>query len=124
MYTKGNQTFADAGNQLALEGNGYAFQAESLTVTDEIPVTLEDMDIRYSGSTRIAVCTAERVSFVAHDTFAENKKSVVGMRYSNDDQLAIMLNRDGSEEREQDYERMQAWRDFAAAVAAKIDSLI
>ena len=53
-------------------------------------------------------------------TYADAKKFVVGVRYSNDDQIAIILNKDNSEEDALAFQKMQEWRDWAAVVAHKI----
>lgn len=39
-------------------------------------------------------------------TYGDYKKSIITSRYSNDDQIAIILNKDDSEEDKQRYDRM------------------
>ena len=50
---------------------------------------------------------------------------MIKLRYSNDDQLALMLNKDNSEEDTELYDKMQEWREwsgrFAKEVMAKIE---
>jgi hypothetical protein len=41
------------------------------------------------------------------------------MRYSNDDQIAIILNKDESEKDKISYNRMQMWRRFADDLAIR-----
>lgn len=48
--------------------------------------------------------------------YEEVKKAVVKLRYTNDDQLAVMLNRDKADG-ERMYVRMQDWRTFATEIA-------
>ena len=48
------------------------------------------------------------------------KAQFIKMRYSNDDQIAIMLNKDNSEEDEIYYNKMQEWRDWSGEMAKKI----
>ena len=49
------------------------------------------------------------------------KTSIIKTKYSNDDQLAILCNRDsGDEIDEVKYKDMQKWRDFASDAARKI----
>lgn len=57
-------------------------------------------------------------------TYAEAKRFVVGKRYSNDDQIAIILNKDDSEEDALAYAKMQEWREWASLVAHKIIDVI
>ena len=53
------------------------------------------------------------------------KSAIVKVKYSNDDQIAIILNREDSQEDEVRYQEMQRWREFAAEVAKKVvDALI
>ena len=52
--------------------------------------------------------------------YADAKKYIVSKRYSNDAQIAIMLNKDDSEEDELAYEKMQEWRSWASLLAKKI----
>lgn len=54
------------------------------------------------------------VSKIEYDVI---KQEVIGRRYTNDAQLAIILNKDKSEEKLKEYNRMQGWRDFAADLA-------
>lgn len=49
------------------------------------------------------------------------KMQIIKSRYSNDEQIAIMLNKDLSDQGKLDYSRMQAWRDFASEMARIID---
>ena len=42
---------------------------------------------------------------------------LIKIRYSNDDQIAILLNKDSSEEDLLKYNKMQEWRDWASILA-------
>ena len=53
-------------------------------------------------------------------TYGDYKKDIIKKRYSNDDQIAIILNKDDSEEDLLRYERMMKWRVFASDLANKI----
>ena len=54
-------------------------------------------------------------------TYADYKKAIIQKKYSNDDQIAIMLNKDSGEEIDLlAYQKMQEWRDWASLVARKI----
>ncbi|MBD5339399.1 MAG: hypothetical protein HDR98_09835 [Bacteroides sp.] len=50
--------------------------------------------------------------------YAEVKMAVIRMRYSNDDQLAIILNKDRTAADAAMFLEMQKWREFAAEIAA------
>lgn len=57
-------------------------------------------------------------------SYSDIKKYIVHKRYSNDDQIAIMLNKDDSEEDALAYEKMQEWREWASVLARKIMEII
>ena len=46
---------------------------------------------------------------------------MIKKRYSNDDQIAIMLNAQLSEEDKIYYDKMQEWREFSGYIAKSID---
>lgn len=54
-------------------------------------------------------------------SYATIKTFIIKLHYSNDDQLAIMLNNeiDMSGEATENYRKMQEWREFASEVARK-----
>ena len=56
--------------------------------------------------------------------YATLKKKFVLMRYSNDDQIAIILNKEDSDEDALLYERMQEWRIWSANISKQILELI
>ncbi len=53
-------------------------------------------------------------------TYEEVKTAIIKTRYSNDDQIAVMLNRERSEAHAEAYRRMQQWRSFAAMLAGDV----
>ena len=53
-------------------------------------------------------------------TYAAVKDAVVRSRYSEADQIAVMLNRENGGEDAALYDEMQRWRDFAAAAAKAV----
>ena len=46
---------------------------------------------------------------------------MIKKQYSNDDQIAIMLNAQLSEEDKMYYDKMQEWREFSGYIAKSID---
>lgn len=116
MYTRQDYTYAEAG--FILKGrNIMAFSAPSeMGPFEEVEIGLDDMTV-----------TDDLISFDIFSwrnpgvrTYADAKKFVVGKRYSNDDQIAIILNREDSLDATLAYEKMQEFRDWASIVARKI----
>ena len=53
-------------------------------------------------------------------SYAEIKMFVIKLHYSNDDQIALMLNYQSNPSKyEQAYQNMQNWRDYAGNIASK-----
>jgi hypothetical protein len=52
--------------------------------------------------------------------YSDYKKDIIKKRYSNDDQIAIILNKDDSEEDQMRYQKMMEWREFASFFAKKV----
>lgn len=55
--------------------------------------------------------------------YGDYKREIIKKRYSNDDQIAIILNRDDSEEDENRYNHMMKWREFASLLSTEITKL-
>jgi hypothetical protein len=53
-------------------------------------------------------------------TYSDYKRSIITSRYSNDDQIAIILNKEDSDLDRIKYDRMMKWREFASLLAKKI----
>lgn len=120
MYTKGNTIYADAfkylkhkrANIIALSIQGSADDFEELPMNDPLDVTVEDGRVFFNGRKFLTIpkeITKEGV-----------KTSIIKSRYSNDDQIAIILNKDESDEKRMLFDKMQEWREFAAYVAKNI----
>ena len=54
--------------------------------------------------------------------YGQWKANIIKKRYSNDDQIAIMLNR-GDEESNMIYNKMMQWREYASVLAKKFVEL-
>ena len=50
------------------------------------------------------------------------KKKIIQMIWSNDDQIAIILNKDDGTENKKMYQFMQEWRKFAGSIANAINN--
>lgn len=117
MYIIDNITYADAGKYL-VSGNKSGYTLLNDPDIIELDVNLED--IRVIG-THISYNNGRfRIKYVPEWNYADYKKYIIKMRYSNDDQIAIILNRYDSESDQIRYDRMMMWREFASKLAAKI----
>lgn len=121
MFTKGNTIYADAfkylkhkeRNVIALSIKGSADDYEELPMNDPLDVEVAGGMVFWNNRK-----FANRPDRMTRDGV---KTSIIHSRYSNDDQIAIMLNKDASEEDAMYYQKMQEWREFAALIAGKID---
>ena len=131
MYIKNNKYVADAGKYLASGLTiGYELPTDMENVVEH-DVTLYDMELRTSKSGTVnAHCTDGKISFGVKQNDSDTvdygalKTQVIKMRYSNDDQIAIILNKDEDAEHATDFQRMQEWREYASNVARKIMELV
>lgn len=111
MYQIRNMVYSEAGYILIGENKkGYQFEGQPSDFTEE-KISLDDMVVRgeyveYSGI----------LQYVGENpTYEQLKGNMVKRRYSNDDQIAIMLNEDADA-----MQKMQEWRDWSSQVATKI----
>lgn len=123
MYKIGNKTYADAGHYLKRGSSvGYAF-ADNGEEVKEVKVRLDDM--RVSGSIIIWSEGYLAQMIIPKAEYGDYKKAFVQKKYSNDDQIAIMLNNDsGNEDDVTAYRKMQEWREWASVVAHKIMDIL
>lgn len=121
MFTKGDMVYADAykylrhksKNIIALSFKGSADDFEEVEMTSPIEVET-DGDMLFWEKRTFAVIP-ERMEYAAV------KERIIKSRYSNDEQIAIMLNRERSEEDNVLYLKMQEWREFATEVARIVE---
>lgn len=123
MYTIGNRTYADAGYYLKRGSSiAYSFDRNGEEI-QEVVSTIDDMHkagpvVLWSGGK-----LAQRV--FRNGVYGDYKKAIIQKKYSNDDQIAIMLNRESGEATDLlAYEKMQEWREWASLVAKKIISIV
>lgn len=120
MYIKNNIVYADAGKILRTPlAIGYALEVDVSTI-EELTIELEDMQI--NGDFIIYFNGLITQGYKKLD-YAEWKATIVKWRYSIDDQMAIVLNKDVNQEKLVDYQRMQDWREWASILAKKIISV-
>lgn len=125
MYTEKGIIYSDAGKILkGFDEFGryrfisYSCKPKSGIRLEEVQIDISDMKIEdnllvYSNGD-IRQCNASEWDYV------QWKTELIHHRYSNDDQIAIMLNKDDSAEDALRYERMQQWREWSSALAKKI----
>lgn len=120
MFTKGNTIYADTYKYLKhKEKNIIALSIPgSADDYDELPMN-DPLDVEVSGG---MVFWNNRKFANRPDRLTRDgvKTSIIKSRYSNDDQIAIMLNKDASEEDVVLFQKMQEWREFAAFVASSV----
>lgn len=120
MFTKGNTVYADAykylkhkeRNIIALSVKGSADDYEELPMNDPLDIEVDNVVVFWNN----------RMFANIPESFAKDavKTSIIKSRYSNDDQLAILLNKDEDEKKRMYYQKMQEWREFAAFVANEV----
>ena len=119
MYRIGNYNFADAGYYLKRGSSiAYFFEGGEEEI-EEIEATVDD--IHKVGS--IILWSEDKLAqkIFKNGAYADYKKAIIQKKYSNDDQIAIILNKDSGEETDLlAYDKMQEWREWASIVAKKI----
>lgn len=121
MYQIKNKIYADAGFVLKHNNKiSYNFTDIDLKDVCEIKIDLEDMFIKgnfivYSNGLLKEINSCK--------TYGEWKSKIIHKQFNNDDQIAIMLNKEDSEEDLLLYNKMQEWRKWAGVVAKKIENL-
>ena len=120
MYIKNNVVYADAGNILISKtAIGYSLIADMANIQEQ-QINLQDMKLegeflKYSNG--LVVQRYKNLDYAGW------KANIIKWRYTIDDQMAIILNKDESAETLLEYNRMQEWRDWAGALANKILSI-
>lgn len=115
MYKIRNIVYSEPG--YILVGNnrkGYQFEGDVSEFTEH-EISLDDMQVNGEFVTYDGI-----LQYIgSNPDYSKLKGDMVKRRYSNDDQIAIMLNDDTEA-----MQRMQAWRDWSTRVATKILELI
>ena len=121
MYKIKNKVYAEAGCILSGGSSiGYVFQGEFEEFTEQ-PITIDDMKVEGNFLLYSNGLILERN--YPNLTYEEQKARIVKRLFSNDDQIAIMLNKGRSEQDDLVFEKMQEYRDWAGTLAKKIVSL-
>lgn len=120
MFTKGEKVFSEEGKYLlSKDKRKYGFVLKgTIDEFDEFDVN-NPLDINISGNLILfqnnkLACLPETMDYVGIKT------KLIKMKYSNDDQIALILNKDNSEEDMLLYEHMQNWRDWSSWFAKEV----
>lgn len=123
MYRIGNYNFADAGYYLKRGSSIAYFFEDNGEEIQEIEATVDDMHKVGSIVLWSEDNLAQRI--FKNGAYANYKKAIIQKKYSNDDQIAIILNKDsGTNEDLLAYAKMQEWREWASIVAKKIMGIL
>ena len=122
MFKVREKVYADAGKILIGQNRrGYIFNGE-LSEFSEEDILIDDM--RIEGRFLIYSNGKIRELYDANATYESLKAKYVKRHYSNDDQIAIMLNQGRSEEDNMVYDKMQEWREWCGVLAKKVISIM
>lgn len=131
MYTIKETCYSDAGKILKryngerLVAIGYSFKVDGAYTIQEESIDLSTIE-RISDSSIKVLTENSSVVMMGNNTkrtYGDWKTIIIKWRYSNDDQIAIMLNKDESEEDLERYNRMQSWREWASTLSKAIVNL-
>lgn len=118
MYKVRNKVYADAGKILIGKNKrGYAFLGE-LKEFSEKAIRLDDM--RIEGQFLVYSDGLIRELYNPNMTYEQLKAKYVKRLFNNDDQIAIMLNKDRSAEDSELFDKMQEWRKWCGVLAKKV----
>ena len=120
MFIKGNMIYSEAGYILRCD-NKKAFQLPYDVSKEyiEIPIDITNTKIESGMIDMDGVVFRNNKKY----DYGQWKANIIKKRYSNDDQIAILLNKDDSAEDKMRYDKMQEWREYASALAKKFVEL-
>lgn len=118
MFTISNKTYASAGNLLKKKG-WVGFSCKTSDDIIEIPINTDDITIKNdmfvwnNGKLQLPI--------IPNGTYGEYKKRLINKIFSNDDQIALILNKDFDQDSSVAFEEMQKWREyFSIFIKSKI----
>lgn len=121
MYKVRNKVYAEAGSILIGKNKrGYSFLGE-LNEFSEKAIRLDDMKV--DGQFLVYSDGLIRELYDPNATYEQLKAKYVKRLFSNDDQIAIMLNKDKSAADAELFDKMQEWRDWCGVLARKVISI-
>ena len=124
MFTKGEKVFSEEGKYLtSKDKRKYGFVLKgTIDEFDEFDIN-SPLDIKISGNLILfqnnkLACLPETMDY------AGIKTKLIKVKYSNDDQIALILNKDNSEEDLELYNKMQNWREWASYFAKEVVKIL
>lgn len=118
MYKVRDKVYADAGKILIGKNKiGYVFNGE-LSEFSEEDIIISDMKVNGQFLTYSNGMVVEM--YDKNATYESLKAKYVKRLFSNDDQIAIMLNHGRSEDDDMLFEKMQEWREWCGVLAKKV----
>ena len=121
MYKVRNKVYAEAGSLLIGKNKrGYVFIGEVSDFSEEA-IRIDDM--RVEGNFLVYSNGRIRELYNPKMTYEQLKAKYVKRLFSNDDQIAIMLNKERSAEDAELFDKMQEWRDWCGVLAKKVVGL-
>ena len=121
MYKVRNKVYAEAGSILIGKNKrGYSFLGE-VSDFSEKAIRLDDMKV--DGQFLVYSDGLIRELYDPSATYEQLKAKYVKRLFSNDDQIAIMLNKDKSAADAELFDKMQEWRNWCGVLAKKVASL-
>lgn len=121
MYQIKNIIYADAGYVLKYKQT-IAFKMSNIDLKDVSEIKLDVENIQKDG--RFVKYSDTLKEFITCSSYKDWKTKWVNKQFPNDDQIAIMLNKDDSEEDLLLFNKMQEWRVWSGKVSKKIVDVI
>lgn len=115
-----NKIYADADCVLKYK-NKVAFSFEGVDIKDVLETKINLKNIQKNGNFVIYPCGLK--DYISCLDYGDWKAKWVGKLFSNDGQIAIILNKDDSEEDLLLFNKMQEWRKWAGVVAKEVVKL-
>lgn len=133
MFSKDGIIYSDAFKYLYNPRiNAVAFQFAESDGWEEVSLP-EDFDIQLQEDFQDGKIVGHMAFFhnrlfvvelPAELSYGAVKTAIIQKRYDYNSQLAIMLNKDNSEQAQMYFDKMQMWRDFASLFARKVMALV
>lgn len=119
MFIKNNIIFSEAGKYLSAQN----FLGFKVMDSDTSKYTEKDFEEpKVSG--QLLIIGDIRTLLPEIIDYGNLKKKFIEWHYSNDNQLAIILNKDNSDEDKVCYDKMQEWRNWSGDLAKKVLKLL
>ena len=120
MYQIKNKTYADAGYVLKYK-NKVAFSFEGVDINDVLETKINLENIQKIGNFVVYDGLKDRITCSDYGCL---KKKFVNKQFTNDDQIAIILNKDYSAEDSLLFNKMQEWREWSGKIAKEIIKIL